>query len=103
MTCPNCGKTLDPSSRFCSGCGRAMYMPPVARSRYIRPRQGRMIAGVCAGIALYHGWDVAIVRLLVALLVLCGCGSPILLYLIAWIVMPNGEYALPPTTGATVS
>jgi phage shock protein PspC (stress-responsive transcriptional regulator) len=69
----------------------------------MRPREGRMLAGVCAGIALYHGWDVAIVRLVVAALVLFGCGSPILLYIIAWIVMPNAEYALPPTTGAAVS
>lgn len=103
MTCPGCGKELDPGARFCSGCGRAQYMPPmVPRSRYIRPREGRMVAGVCAGIALYHGWDIAIVRLVTALLILF-CGLPIVLYFIAWIVMPNGDYALPPTTGAAVS
>jgi len=104
MTCPACGKTIDPGARFCSGCGRANVIehfgPP--RTRFFRPREGRMIAGVCAGIAVHYGWDVAIVRLITALLILCTA-FPVLAYFIAWIVMPNADYTLPPTTGATVS
>ena len=61
-----------------------------------------MIAGVCAGIALYHGWDIALVRLVTALLILF-IGLPIAAYFLAWIVMPNGDYAIPPTTGVTAS
>lgn len=104
MNCPGCGKSSDAGARFCSGCGRRLiaeaYGP--APTRYVRPREGRMIAGVCAGIAMYYGWDVAIVRLVVALAILL-CGVPVVAYLIAWVVMPNAEYALPPATGATVS
>ncbi len=67
--------------------------------RLVRPREGRMIAGVCAGFALAYGWDVAIVRLLVALSILFA-GVPLIAYLVAWVVMPNAQYALPAQTGA---
>lgn len=104
MNCPGCGRLCDPGARFCSGCGRRLVAAPETQpyTRIFRPREGRMIAGVCAGIALRYGWDVTIVRLVTALLVLC-CGLPILLYVLAWIVMPNGNYSLPETTGATAS
>lgn len=101
MNCPHCGATIDPNARFCSSCSQQTFVPAYAPAptRFIRPREGRMIAGVCAAIAMHYGWDVSVVRLITALIVLCGCGSPILLYLIAWIVMPNGPYPfLPPTT-----
>lgn len=98
---------MEPGARFCSTCGRPVgsyagpvYGPP-APTRFVRPRQGRMIAGVCAGIALAYGWDVTVVRLVLALLVLCG-GLSILIYLVAWIIMPAADPVLPPTTGAPV-
>ena len=56
--------------------------------RLVRPRGGRRIAGVCAGVAQYYGWNVTTVRLLWLLLFLfAGTGG--LLYLILWVVMPN--------------
>lgn len=64
-----------------------------------RPREGRMIAGVCAGFAVRYGWDVAIVRLVFVLAVLVA-GLPALAYAVAWVVMPNGQYALPAQAGA---
>ena len=105
MNCPACGKLVDSGARFCSGCGARLVAEPYSgslHSRYMRPREGRMIAGVCAGIALYYGWDVAVVRLIFALAILFT-GVPLAVYLIAWVVMPNADFALPPTTGATVS
>ena len=53
-----------------------------------------MIAGVCAGFALQYGWDVVIVRLVLLLSVLFA-GLPLLAYVIAWVVMPNEQLALP--------
>ena len=56
---------------------------------YRDPRNG-MIAGVCAGVAEYFGWDPTWVRLgwaLFTLLALLG-GSGLILYLIAAIIMP---------------
>jgi phage shock protein C len=100
MTCNVCGKTMDSGVRFCSQCGATMNFEtvPPAQTRLYRPRMGRMIAGVCAGFALRYGWDLTLVRIAMLLLVVFGCGSPILAYLIAWIVMPNEQYALPPYT-----
>lgn len=55
--------------------------------RLTRVEDGRMIAGVCAGLAKYLGIDATVVRLLFALLTIF-VGGGILLYLILWLVMP---------------
>lgn len=55
--------------------------------RLARVEEGKMIAGVCTGLARYLGVDVTIVRLLFALLTLF-VGGGVLLYLILWLVMP---------------
>ncbi|WP_275005060.1 PspC domain-containing protein [Promicromonospora iranensis] len=53
-----------------------------------RPRQGRMIAGVCAGIAHRFGWNPTIVRVVTVASVLIP-GPQVLAYLICWVVIPN--------------
>ena len=55
-----------------------------------RPRDGRMIAGVCAGIAQRFGWDPTLVRVLTALSILLP-GPQVLAYILLWILMPNEE------------
>ena len=55
-----------------------------------RPRDGRMIAGVCAGIAQRFGWDPTLVRVLTALSILLP-GPQVLAYVLLWILMPNEE------------
>lgn len=52
-----------------------------------RPRTGRIIAGVCAGIAEHYGWSTRTVRVLFVLFGLFGAGE--LVYLILWVVMPK--------------
>ncbi len=54
----------------------------------IRPRQGRMVAGVCAGLGDYFGIDANVVRLVFALLTVFG-GAGALVYLVAWLVVPE--------------
>jgi len=74
------------------------YVPlnqAAAREGLVRPIEGREIAGVCRGFAQRYGWDVAIVRLVLVLAVVFGCGTPVLAYIIAWIVMPNGPLFVP--------
>jgi phage shock protein PspC (stress-responsive transcriptional regulator) len=56
--------------------------------RLYRSRNDRTLAGVCAGIAEYYGWDPTMVRVAWVILTLLG-GSGILLYLIMWLVMPE--------------
>jgi phage shock protein C len=56
--------------------------------RLLRLRQGRIVAGVCAGLGAYFGVDVNLVRLAFGVLtVFYGLG--ILLYLIAWLILPE--------------
>jgi phage shock protein C len=56
--------------------------------RLYRSRSNRKLAGVCAGIAEYFGWDPTLVRVAWIVLTLLG-GSGILIYLIMWLVMPE--------------
>ncbi len=53
-----------------------------------RPRHGRMIAGVCAGLGRRFGLSATTVRILFVLSCLLP-GPQILAYLILWILMPN--------------
>ena len=46
------------------------------------------IAGVCAGVADYFGWNVGFVRLLWVVLALVGVGAPVIFYLILALIMP---------------
>jgi len=49
----------------------------------------RVLAGVCAGIAEYLGWDTGLVRLLYLVISILSAGFPgTLVYIILWIVMP---------------
>jgi phage shock protein PspC (stress-responsive transcriptional regulator) len=56
--------------------------------RLVRPRQNRMIAGVCAGIANRFGWDPTIVRIAAVASILLS-GPQIVAYAIAWVLIPN--------------
>lgn len=55
--------------------------------RLIRTRSGRMVAGVCSGIAEYTGIDVNVIRVVFVVLGLLAWG--VLIYLAAWIVIPE--------------
>lgn len=54
-----------------------------------RDTNNKVIGGVCAGLANYFGTDAALVRLLLAFLILFA-GTGFWLYIILWIVMPAG-------------
>lgn len=53
-----------------------------------RSEVDKKIAGVCGGISEYFKIDSTIVRLLLVVFCLMG-GAGVLLYIIAWIVMPE--------------
>lgn len=55
----------------------------------LKRSHNKMIAGVCAGIAEWLGWDPTIVRVCYVLLSVLSAAFPgILVYIILWIVMP---------------
>lgn len=47
------------------------------------------VSGVCAGLARYSGIDVTVFRILFVLGVFLGVGSPILVYFILALLMPD--------------
>jgi phage shock protein PspC (stress-responsive transcriptional regulator) len=72
------------------------YPPPVPaqpapRNLLVRSRSDKMIAGVCGGFADFTGFDVNLIRLVLVAATVLGAGSPIIVYLAAWLLMPEGD------------
>lgn len=63
----------------------------MARQGLSRPRDGRILAGVCAGIGRRLGIDPWIARLAFVVTLLVIPGSQLLVYPILWILMPSEE------------
>ena len=56
--------------------------------------KNKVIAGVCAGIAEWLGWDITTVRILYLLISILSAGFPgTLIYIILWIVIPSDKYS----------
>jgi phage shock protein PspC (stress-responsive transcriptional regulator) len=58
------------------------------RKRLYRSSKGQMVAGVCTGLGEYLNVDANLIRLGFAVLTIFG-GLGILLYLIAWVILPE--------------
>jgi phage shock protein PspC (stress-responsive transcriptional regulator) len=54
-----------------------------------RSRKGQMAAGICAAAAEYFGWDVTLVRVIVAVIAVITGGAGALAYLAAWTIIPE--------------
>jgi phage shock protein C len=65
-----------------------------------RPREGRVLGGVCAGLGQRFGLAPWTARLLFVLLLMVIPGSQLLVYPILWLLMPSAASAAaqPPTT-----
>ena len=70
-----------------------------ARQGLVRPREGRVLGGVCAGLGRRFGIAPWPARLLFLLILMVIPGSQILIYPVLWILMPSEETVLaqPPT------
>jgi phage shock protein C len=68
-------------------------------TRLYRSRRDRMLAGVAGGLAEIWGADVALVRIIWALLVVFTGGVALLIYIVMAIVIPDEEHVFG-TTGA---
>jgi phage shock protein C len=56
----------------------------------MRPREDRVIAGVCSGLADYLGWSARRVRIAYVLLSIVSAAFPgIAVYLVLWYLMPE--------------
>ena len=65
----------------------------LAHHGLVRPRQERLLGGVCAGLGQRFGIAPWTARLLFVLLLMVIPGSQILIYPILWILMPSEETA----------
>lgn len=52
----------------------------------------RMIAGVCAGIAEYFGWEVTLSRIIYVLITFFTAFAGCIVYIILWIIMPGKHH-----------
>src|SRR5262249_30631023 len=71
-----------------AGCmSETTPLPAYSRPRLERPRDGRVLAGVAAGLARHLDIDVALVRILFVVATLFG-GAGIVAYGAAWLLIP---------------
>ncbi len=58
------------------------------RTRVTRPREGRVLGGVCAGVGRAYGIDPIVLRILAVALMFAGA-SGLVLYVVAWLALPE--------------
>lgn len=93
MSCPFCKSEVLPGAARCPACTSWIADPPPVRE-WLRAREGKLVAGVAAGLSRRFAVPVAAVRLVFLLSVLLG-GWGILVYLALWIAMPREPEAPP--------
>jgi hypothetical protein len=71
--CPFCAENIQEEAVKCRYCGSMLAGSALSRGWY-RSRRGKMIAGVCAGLAEQFGVSVTALRLALVLLTLLGAG-----------------------------
>ena len=86
--CPYCAEEIRAEARKCRYCGSYVDGSNALTRTWYRRREGRMIAGVCAGLAEQFGISVTILRLAFVLAALTGIGMGVVIYLVLWVVMP---------------
>ncbi len=60
--------------------------------RLRRSRSDKMIAGVVGGLARYFGFDPTMARVLFVILSIVSVAFPgILVYILLWVILPEGE------------
>lgn len=64
---------------------------PAGRSLLVRSRDDRVLTGVCGGFAAYTGFDANLIRILLVAATVLGAGSPVIVYIAAWLLLPQGD------------
>jgi phage shock protein C len=64
-------------------------MEAFRRQGLVRPREGRILGGVCAGLARRFGIPPTMMRILFVVTLIVIPGSQLIVYPILWILMPS--------------
>ncbi|MCO1655055.1 PspC domain-containing protein [Pseudonocardia humida] len=88
---PSIDPILNPATDATSDTTTATAPAPRRRFELRRSRKDRMLSGVCGGVAEALGADPALVRLGLVALTVLGAGSGALLYIAAWILVPEAD------------
>ena len=61
--------------------------------RLYRNPDDKLLGGVISSMAAYLGWDVTLLRLLLLVVLICGVGTLIPVYIVCWLVIPEARTA----------
>ncbi len=91
--CPYCAEPIRVAAIKCRYCGSRISAGALG-GEWVRRRRGRMLAGVCAGLAESFGVSVTALRLGLVVLTMIGFGWGIPVYLLLWVIMPLKDGAI---------
>ncbi|NDV82917.1 PspC domain-containing protein [Bacteroides sp. 51] len=67
--------------------------PGKTAKRLYRNPDDKILGGVIGGLAAYFGWDATLLRLVVLIILICGVGTLIPVYIVLWLVIPEAQTA----------
>ena len=92
--CPWCAESIRAEALKCRHCGSVLEAGRALQGLtepWVRPREGRMLAGVCVGLADQFGISVTLVRLAFVLGLVFSGGVFLIVYLALWMAMPEAR------------
>jgi phage shock protein PspC (stress-responsive transcriptional regulator) len=84
--CPFCAEEIRAAAVKCRFCG-SMLGPRPGAGEWFRDPEGKMLTGVCSGLARQFGLSATAIRLAFVVGTFIG-GWGLLIYLALWIIMP---------------
>jgi phage shock protein C len=91
-SCVACTLEIPEAAGRCPNCRAAQEQP----GGFHRGHSGRVIAGVCAAFARHFGIDAWLVRLAMVIGLVVSAGTAFGVYVLFWILTPNGPGQRPP-------